>query len=203
MRAGEEDWESSLPSALKDQTTTKPLFKSTRPLLTDLQALAVSDSNTRQRQNTQLHKDTSSRLQETDTLITVMRQAKERVKERDYFPLTRGFVVEGVIVSKKLNRNPQSTHNHPSAGETLTQMTFLTKERKTKGWMWGRDAQLIQYLPDEKSDSRPKLFIIFKAIPSLLPWLCCRWWWGATGLAGLEALFLFTAAATGCVTNVN
>lgn len=133
MRAGEEDWESSLPSALKGQPTTKPPFKSTRPLLTDLQA--VSDSNTRQRQNTQLHKDTGSRLQETDTLITVMTQAKESVKERDYFPLTRGFVVEEVIVSKKLNRNPQSTHNHPSAGETLTQITFLTKERQTKGWM--------------------------------------------------------------------
>lgn len=59
-----------------------------QPLLTNLQASAVSDSNTRQRQNTQLHKDTRSRLQETDTLKTVMRQAKEIVREREIIPLT-------------------------------------------------------------------------------------------------------------------
>lgn len=47
-RAGGEDWESSPPSALEDQPTTKPRFNPSRPLLTDLQAPAVSDSNTRQ-----------------------------------------------------------------------------------------------------------------------------------------------------------
>lgn len=61
--------------------------------------------------------------------------------------------------------------------------------------MWGRDAQLIQYLPDEKFDSRPDLLLFFfQAHPLLVPWLCCRWQFGATGLAGLEALSLFTAA---------
>lgn len=58
-----------------------------QPLLTNLQASAMSDSNTRQRQNTQLYKDTRSRLQETDTLKTVMRQAKEIVREREIIPL--------------------------------------------------------------------------------------------------------------------
>lgn len=66
-----------------DQPATKPQSSPSCPLLTDPQASAVSDSNTRQRQNTQLHKDTRSRLQETDTLKTVRRQAKERVRERD------------------------------------------------------------------------------------------------------------------------
>ncbi len=47
-RPGGEYWESSPPCALKDQPTTKPRFNHSCPLLTDLQASAVSDSNTRQ-----------------------------------------------------------------------------------------------------------------------------------------------------------
>lgn len=66
-----------------DQPATKPPLNPSCPLLTSPQASAVSDSNTRQRQNTQLHKDTRLRLQETDTLKTVRRQVKGRVRERD------------------------------------------------------------------------------------------------------------------------
>lgn len=70
---------------MTDQPTTSPPFNSSWPLLNNTQVSVVSDSNTRQRQDTQFHKDAQSILQKTDTLKTI-RQAKERVKDRDYSP---------------------------------------------------------------------------------------------------------------------
>lgn len=59
---------SPVERTLEDRPPPKPPFEPSRPLLIDLQASAVSDSNTRQDKTLKLHKDTRSRLQETDTL---------------------------------------------------------------------------------------------------------------------------------------
>lgn len=80
-RAGGEDWESSPPTQgpTNHQAAVQPLpSPHNRPASASSVRLKHET-----RQNTQLHKDTRSRLQETDTLKTVMRQAKERVRERE------------------------------------------------------------------------------------------------------------------------
>lgn len=71
-RAGGEDWESS-------SSTKEPPFNLSSPLLANLRASAVSDSNTRQRQNTQLHKDTRSRLQKNGPAKKRIEAGKGRI----------------------------------------------------------------------------------------------------------------------------
>lgn len=122
-------WGDSSPSKRTQGPTNQPSDPSP-PLLVDLQASAVSDSNTRQRQNTQLHKDTRSRLQETDTPKKRWgKRRKEFEKERDYSPW-KGL--SGRRSQSITNQTPKTTQNRPSVGETLTQRTCLTTKQKSE-----------------------------------------------------------------------
>lgn len=98
-----EDWDSSPSSTLQDH----PSHSSNHPLLPSLQASALSDPKTRQRQNTRVHKDTRSRLQRTHTLKIVTMQTMERVRA-ELVPLRRGFL--GLMVSKY---DEQKTQMYP------------------------------------------------------------------------------------------
>lgn len=89
-----------------DQTSIQPC----PPLRTNPQASAVSDSNTGQRQNTQVHEDTKT--PRGGHAKTTMRRAEGGAPERAPPPR------EGVTPPIK-NRNPQSLQNHPAHRETF------------------------------------------------------------------------------------